>query len=145
MTLYGRTVESVHRFASTSTAIAATVRLFARSSAPHGDYKRSKSLVRTIGCGVLPLLVSGWRCVRVRRTSAECTATTNAPNPWYEQSAVVYCHCWFRVGDASECAEQALSARRLQTPQIPGTNNRLWCIAIIGFGLEMRPSAPNKR
>ena len=48
MTLYGRTVHLVHRFASTSTAIVVTVRLFARSSAPHGEYKRSKYLVRTI-------------------------------------------------------------------------------------------------
>ena len=39
------------------------------------------------------------------------TANTNAPNPWYEQSAVVYCH-WFRVEDAPGCAEQALSERR---------------------------------
>ena len=64
----------VHRFAPTSTAIVVTVRLFARSSAPHGEYKRCKSLVRTIGCGVLPL-VSGWRCVPVCRTSAELTST----------------------------------------------------------------------
>ena len=39
------------------------------------------------------------------------TANTNAPNPWYEQSAVVNYH-WFRVGSASECAEQALSERQ---------------------------------
>jgi len=39
------------------------------------------------------------------------TANTNAPNPWYEQLAVVYYH-WFRVGNASECAEQALSERQ---------------------------------
>ena len=63
----------VHRFASTTTAIAVTVRLFARSSAPQ--------------------------------------ANTNALNPWYEQSAVVYYH-WFRVGDASERAEHALSERQ---------------------------------
>ena len=36
---------------------------------------------------------------------------TNAPNPWYEQSAVVYYH-WLQVGIASECAEQALSERQ---------------------------------
>jgi len=59
----------LHRFASTSTAIVVTVRLFARSFAPHGEYK---------------------------------------------------------------------------TLQIPGTNNQLWCITT-GFGLEMRPSVPNKR
>jgi len=64
----------VHRYASTSTAIIVTVRLFARSSAPHGEHKRSKSLVRTIGCGVLPLVL-GWRCVRVCQTSAEWTST----------------------------------------------------------------------
>jgi len=39
------------------------------------------------------------------------TANTNALNPWYGQSAVVYYH-WFRVGDASQCAEQALSERQ---------------------------------
>jgi len=33
----------VHRFASTSTAIVSTVRLAARSSVPHGGYKRCKS------------------------------------------------------------------------------------------------------
>ena len=64
----------VHRFASTSTAIVETVRLSARSSAPRGEYKRCKSLVRAIGCGVLPL-VSGWRCAPVCRTSAELTST----------------------------------------------------------------------
>ena len=63
----------VYQFASTSTAIVVTVRLFARSSAPHGEYKRSKYLVRTI--------------------------------------RVVYYH-WFRVGNASECAEQVLSERQ---------------------------------
>jgi len=36
------------------------------------------------------------------------------------------------------------AAQRLQAPQIPGTNNQLWCITI-GFGLEMRLSVPNKR
>jgi len=39
------------------------------------------------------------------------TANKNAENPWCEQSAAVYCH-WFRVGDAPECAEQALSERQ---------------------------------
>ena len=85
----------VHRFASTSTAIVATGRLSARSSALLGEYKRCKSLVRTIGCGVLPL-VSGWRCVPVCRTSAELTSTCpsskqrSAPRrpEWYSKVAL---------------------------------------------------------
>jgi len=57
----------VRRFAFNSTWTLATVRLCARSSAPHGEYKRSKSLVRMIGCGVL-LFALGWRRVLVCRT-----------------------------------------------------------------------------
>ena len=49
--------------------------------------------------------------------------------------------------DRCDCASRCsviYAARRLQTLQIPGTNIRMWCITI-DFGLEMRPSAPNKR
>ena len=49
--------------------------------------------------------------------------------------------------DRCDCASLCsliCAARRIQTLQIPGTNDRLWCITI-GFGLEMRPSVPNKR
>ena len=48
--------------------------------------------------------------------------------------------------DRCDCASLCsviCAARRLQALQISDTNNRLWCIAI-GFGLEMRPSEPNK-
>ena len=49
--------------------------------------------------------------------------------------------------DRCDCASLCsfiCAARRIQTLQIPGTNDRLWCFAIC-FGLETRPSVPNMR
>ena len=49
--------------------------------------------------------------------------------------------------DARDCTPLCsliCATRRIQTLQIPGTNERLWCFAIC-FGLETRPSVPNMR
>ena len=41
-----------------------------------------------------------------------CSANTNAANPWYECSAMVWCH-WLLVVDAPQCAEDAMSEHQL--------------------------------
>jgi len=86
MTLYGRTVQFGPSICDTSTSIVVTVRYFARSSAPHGEYKRCKSLVRTTGCGILPL-VSGWRCAQVCTINVHLVSVFTCPKRLYRALA----------------------------------------------------------